>query len=135
MNTGAADLHVELFPESGDSLDSDWQEECRRLVARLKGEIPNQEAELVTDTRTPSGKLGEGTRALDAALFSSFFIFVQQTGMLDGLAGRLCEILNQWLERRKGCRCVIKFPDGSEFTFDNLSKDELLSIMKTHRSL
>ena len=131
MTDHSRELELILVPESDDPADNSWQEECRRLAARLASEVSG-DATLTPAPAAAGPALGEGVRAIDMVTFSTLLLTVLPASAMPGVAARVWDVLHEWLGRRRGCRCVIKGRNGSEYVFDNLTKDELLKMMERH---
>ena len=127
-------FEVRLLPEAGEETDSDWQEECSQLVRRVRDEVEGLEVDVVPTTGDLELGQGEQARSVDALTFSTFVMLALSPGVIQALVERFSDAVSGWMQRRKGCRCVIKTPDGSEFAFENLSKEELLTFMREHAS-
>jgi len=124
--TSHGTLVLSFTPSSGDPADSAWQEQCRGLLEALRAE-PALEARPVAES--PSYEDG---RALSVKDFHELALAVMGSASAGAVASHVWDLLTSWLKRRHGCSCVIKTPDGSEFTFSDLTKEEALRLLSTH---
>jgi hypothetical protein len=132
MDRESSTLEISLVPESGDPSDSGWQEECRRLCATLQREA---RTDIAIVPRSVSGEVGsDSLRGFDAVTFSTLILTCLKTDAASGAARRLWDVLRAWLDRRRGCRCVITTPDA-QYVFENLTQDELLKLMRRRRDI
>ena len=116
-------LVLSFVPSSGDPTDASWQEECRELLQALRVD-PALEAMPVAQ---PGSR--EGTRALDFKNFHELALAIAGSASAGAVASHVWELLTSWLKRRRGCSCVIRTQDGSEFTFSDLTKEEALRLL------
>ena len=119
-------LTISLVPESGDPTDSRWQDECLGLVNMLRAD---SELEVKPATRRSGDP---SARALDLRAFQDITVTVLGSATVGAAAPRIFDALSTWLKRRHGCQCVIRTADGSEFVFNNLSRDEALRMLASH---
>lgn len=125
MDTNSG-LILSLVPASGDASDSAWQDECRAFLTTLKADSEVEAAPL-------TGPTSDGNaRSLSLKSFSDIALTVIGSANAGAAASRLWDLLNAWLKRRHGCRCVIKTRDGSEFVFNQLSKEEAVRMLSAH---
>jgi hypothetical protein len=119
-----------LNPEDGQATSDSWQSECERLGRQLRTSLSDFDVSvqpLVTEA-VPSP---DGRSRGDATIFSSLLISGLETGSAVAAVGRLWDALTEWMKRRAGCRAVIKLDDGSEFHFENLTKDDAIKLLRS----
>ena len=116
---------LSLIPESGDPLDNAWQEECRRFSLSLKES--NEITVAIQTLSSPDGARGNGLQA-----FNQIAVGVAEHAATAAVASRLWDLLTGWLQRRRGSTVRIRTSDGSEFAFNDLTKDEALRIFSMH---
>lgn len=121
-------ITISLMPESGDPTDSRWHDECLSLVNMLRAD---SELDVQPATRRSHDP---NARNLDLRAFQDITVTVLGGASVGAAAPRVVDALNTWLKRRNGCQCTIRTADGSEFVFNNLSKDEALEMLATHLS-
>ncbi len=133
MSEDAPGLRIELIGDAPDAMDAAWQEECRQLARGLEREL-RREGLKVSAERAESAPVDGATRSgLPLSDFSSLLLTVIETGVARAVASRVFDLMKSWLGRRSECRAVIKTSDGSEFTFENLTREQMIELMERHR--
>ena len=130
MDEQSRTIELTLVADAEDADDNQWQEECRQLAKFLRTELSSH-ARVQPAQVSPTTVLGETSRAVDAGTFSTLLFTVFSAEALPSVAARVWDAVNDFLKRRRGSRAIIR-RKGSEYVFENLTKDELLEVMKQH---
>jgi hypothetical protein len=123
-------LLIDFIPDQGEVLDDDWQQECKRLKSRLETELESLDVEVVPMKTQPVAAEGETHRALEMTIFSTLGLLLTGVADLSSAASTIKEILQPWLSKRAGCKAIIRTADGSEFVLNDLTKEEIMELMK-----
>lgn len=130
MTDDPGPLTLLLIPEDGNERSDAWQTECERLSRLLSSAVAEIDVAVRPISREVELAPGERGRGY-ASTFSNLAISGLSVATVSPAIGRVWDTLTEWMKRRSGCRCVIKLPDGSEFQFENLSKEEALGLLKS----
>ena len=121
-------LTLMLIPEDGREHSAAWQTECERLSRVIASALSDVGVRPVpADIESPDGEALRGS----FSSFSNLAISGLNAGVATQAIGPIWDTLTDWMKRRSGCRCVIKLADGSEFQFENLTKQEALDLLKS----
>lgn len=125
----------QLIPDSGDEQDNDWQEECRAFSKRLQRHLDSLDdtCELQSVSHIPVTADGENAKGMAVDIFSQLVVLLGESGITVQMIEIIFNSLNGWLASRKGSSATVLGADGSKYQFNNLSKDELLAIMRETR--
>jgi hypothetical protein len=124
-------LTLLLIPEDGNERSDAWQTECEKLsraIASALSEIDVAVRPIVKETQSKDGERPRGS----FASFNNLAISGLKTAVVTSAIDRIWDTLTEWMKRRSGCRCVIKLADGSEFYFENLTKEHAWQLLKSH---
>ena len=119
-------FQLTLTPEDGNVLDNAWQEECQRLLERLKSETDAPDAVIEPAKRQITAADGEGHRGLELLSFSSLLL----SNIPDAAIAQLLGLLRDWLKRREGSRVSMTLPDGTELSGDAKSVSDILARLR-----
>ena len=130
MTDDSGPLTLVLIPEDGNEQSDAWQTECQRLSRLLASAVAEMEVTVRPISKEVELATGERGRGV-ASTFSNLAISGLSVATVSPAIGRVWDTLTDWMKRRSGCSCVIKLGDGSEFHFQNLSKEEVLGLLKS----
>lgn len=122
-------ITVLLIPEDGQVASDAWQSECEKLARVMASYVSDGDVRVRPETASALPGSSEHARGL-LATFSTLVISGLRSDNATSAVGHVWDALTEWMKRRRGCRCVIKLADGSEFYFENLAKEEALKLLE-----
>jgi hypothetical protein len=123
-------LTLVLIPEDGNEHSDAWQAECEKLSRLIASVVSEMDVAVRPIPREVESGPDERPRGY-LSTFSNLAISGLDAATLGPAIGRLWDTLTEWMKRRSGCRCVIKLVDGSEFYFENLTKQDALQLLRS----
>ena len=122
-----------IFLPDRDVRSDAWEAECERLARQLAQSLLDERCTIRPERKEKDADPLGQSRSDVSMSFSSLMISAVNPSVLTSAVGGLWTVLSEWLKRRSGSRCVIRTPDGSEFQFENLTKDEALHLLRQFR--